>query len=38
LWVHGNNDVVGAVNAGVRERAYQLGGTMAATVTTLMEE
>lgn len=55
LWVHGNNDTVGAVNtveklatgleltkaadvleviatidAGVRERAYELGGTLAA--------
>ena len=55
LWVHGNNDTVGAVNAverlatglglakssdvldvagtvdaAVRERAYQLGGTLAA--------
>ncbi len=60
LWVHGNNDTVGAVNAveklatglaltkaadalqvvggvdaGVRERAYELGGTLAAT---LMED
>lgn len=60
LWVHGNNDTVGAVkaveklatglaltkatdvldvvggvDAGVRERAYELGGTLAATV---MEE
>lgn len=60
LWVHGNNDtvgaanavdkvatglalakiadvleVVGAIDAGVRERAYELGGTLAAT---LMEE
>ncbi len=57
LWVHGNNDtvgavnaveklatglaltkaadvleVVGAINAGVRERAYELGGTLAATL------
>lgn len=57
LWVHGNNDTVGAVNAvdkivtglalakaadvlevtgvvdaGVRERAYELGGTLAATL------
>jgi multimeric flavodoxin WrbA len=57
LWVHGNNDVVGAVTAveklatglalekaadvlevtgpvdsGVRERAYELGGTLAATL------
>jgi NAD(P)H-dependent FMN reductase len=57
LWVHGNNDtvgaaaavgklatglslsqaadvleVVGAVDAGVRERAYELGGTLAATL------
>jgi hypothetical protein len=57
LWVHGNNDIVGAVSsvekvvtglslakvadaleitgaidAGVRERAYQLGGTLAATL------
>jgi multimeric flavodoxin WrbA len=55
LWVHGNNDTVGAANAveklatglalakaadvlevvgsvdaGVRERAYELGGTLAA--------
>jgi multimeric flavodoxin WrbA len=60
LWVHGNNDtvgaanavdkvatglaltktadvleVVGAIDAGVRERAYELGGTLAAT---LMED
>lgn len=60
LWVHGNNDTVGAVtavdklanglalskvadvlevvgslDAGVRERAYELGGTLAAT---LMED
>nr|WP_090344178.1 flavodoxin family protein [Mycolicibacterium malmesburyense]CRL75470.1 multimeric flavodoxin WrbA [Mycolicibacterium malmesburyense] len=60
VWVHGNNDTVGAVSAveklatglaltkaadalevvggvdaGVRERAYELGGTLAAT---LMEE
>ncbi|KUI19844.1 flavodoxin [Mycobacterium lehmannii] len=60
VWVHGNNDTVGAVNAvdklatglaltraadalevvggvdaGVRERAYELGGTLAAT---LMED
>jgi multimeric flavodoxin WrbA len=60
LWVHGNNDTTGAVNAveklatglaltkaadvleviggvdaGVRERAYELGGTLAAT---LMED
>ncbi|SEH84478.1 hypothetical protein SAMN04489835_4807 [Mycolicibacterium rutilum] len=60
LWVHGNNDTVGAVgaveklatglalakaadvldvvggvDAGVRDRAYELGGTLAAT---LMEE
>ncbi|MCV7278530.1 flavodoxin family protein [Mycolicibacterium flavescens] len=60
LWVHGNNDTVGAVKAveklatglaltkaadvldvvggvdsGVRDRAYELGGTLAAT---LMEE
>ncbi|RAV13275.1 flavodoxin [Mycolicibacterium sp. GF69] len=60
LWVHGNNDTVGAVNAveklatglalakaadalevvggvdaGVAERAYELGGTLAAT---LMED
>lgn len=60
LWVHGNNDTAGAVNAverlatglalakaadalevvggvdaGVRERAYELGGTLAAT---LMED
>jgi multimeric flavodoxin WrbA len=59
LWVHGNNDVVGAVNAveklatglaltkaadvlevtggvdaAIRERAYELGGTLAATLTT----
>jgi len=58
LWVHGNNDTVGAANAvdkvatglalnkaadvlevigtidaGVRERAYELGGTLAATLT-----
>jgi multimeric flavodoxin WrbA len=57
LWVHGNNDTAGAVNAvdkvatgldlnkaadvlevigtidaGVRERAYELGGTLAATL------
>jgi hypothetical protein len=57
LWVHGNNDTVGAANAvdkvatglalnkaadvlevmgtidaGVRERAYELGGTLAATL------
>ena len=57
LWVHGNNDtvgaanavdkvatglalnkaadvleVVGAIDAGVRERAYELGGTLAATL------
>jgi multimeric flavodoxin WrbA len=57
LWVHGNNDAVGAVSsvekvvgglslakaaatltitgpidAGVRERAYELGGTLAATL------
>jgi hypothetical protein len=56
LWVHGNNDTVGATNAvdkvatelalnkaadvpvictidaGVRERAYGLGGTLAATL------
>jgi multimeric flavodoxin WrbA len=57
LWVHGNNDTVGAVNAveklatglglekaadvldvagaadaAVRERAYELGGTLAATL------
>ncbi|NKZ09374.1 flavodoxin family protein [Mycolicibacterium septicum DSM 44393] len=57
LWVHGNNDTVGAagavdkivtglalvkaadvlevtgvVDAGVRERAYELGGTLAATL------
>src|SRR3954451_3084110 len=57
LWVHGNNDTVGAVNAveklatgleltkaadvlevvgtidaGVRERAYELGGTLAAVL------
>ncbi len=57
LWVHGNNDTVGAakavekvctgmsltkaadvlevvggIDAGVRERAYQLGGTLAATL------
>lgn len=57
LWVHGNNDTVGAINAveklatglalakaadalevtgaidaGVRERAYELGGTLAATL------
>jgi NAD(P)H-dependent FMN reductase len=57
LWVHGNNDTVGASNAvdkvatglalnkaadtlevigsidaGVRERAYELGGTLAATL------
>jgi multimeric flavodoxin WrbA len=57
LWVHGNNDIVGAVSAveklatglgltkaadvlevtgavdaGVRERAYELGGTLAATL------
>jgi multimeric flavodoxin WrbA len=57
LWVHGNNDTVGAVNAveklatglaltkaadvlevlgsvdaGARERAYELGGTLAATL------
>ena len=57
LWVHGNNDTVGAVSsvekvatglslakaadaleitgaidAGARERAYQLGGTLAATL------
>ncbi|MGO9927760.1 MAG: flavodoxin family protein [Mycobacterium sp.] len=57
LWVHGNNDtvgaaaavgklatglslsqaadvleVVGAIDASVRERAYQLGGTLAATL------
>ena len=57
LWVHGNNDIVGATNAvdkvatglalnkaadvlevigtidaGVRERAYELGGTLAATL------
>ncbi|KUH98662.1 flavodoxin [Mycolicibacterium acapulense] len=60
VWVHGNNDTVGAVNAvdklatglaltraadalevvggvdaGMRERAYELGGTLAAT---LMED
>jgi hypothetical protein len=28
-------EVVGAIDAGVRERAYELGGTLAAT---LMEE
>jgi NAD(P)H-dependent FMN reductase len=57
VWVHGNNDTVGAVNAveklatglalnkaadvlevvgsidaGVRDRAYELGGTLAATL------
>jgi multimeric flavodoxin WrbA len=57
LWVHGNNDTVGAttavekvatglslakavdvleitgaIDAGVRERAYELGGTLAATL------
>jgi NAD(P)H-dependent FMN reductase len=57
LWVHGNNDTVGAINAveklatglalekaadvleviggvdaGVRERAYELGGTLAAVL------
>lgn len=57
LWVHGNNDTVGAANAvdkivtglalvkaadvlevtgvvdaAVRERAYELGGTLAATL------
>jgi len=57
LWVHGNNDtvgatnavdkvatglaltkaadvleVVGAIDAGVRERAYELGGTLAAVL------
>ncbi|TFV54123.1 flavodoxin family protein [Mycobacterium sp. PS03-16] len=57
LWVHGNNDTAGAINAveklatglaltkatdvlevtggidaGVRERAYELGGTLAATL------
>jgi multimeric flavodoxin WrbA len=57
LWVHGNNDtvgaaaavgkvatglsltqaadvleVIGAIDAGVRERAYELGGTLAATL------
>src|SRR4029450_6900346 len=57
FWVHGNNDTVGAANAGdkegtglaldkaadvlevigtidagVRERAYELGGTLAATL------
>jgi multimeric flavodoxin WrbA len=57
LWVHGNNDIVGATNAvdkvatglalnkaadvlevigtidaGVRERAYELGGTLVATL------
>jgi hypothetical protein len=55
LWVHGNNDTVGAasavdrlaaglaltkaaatveiaVDAGVRERAYELGGTLAAVL------
>ena len=57
LWVHGNNDtvgaaaavdklatglslttatdvleVVGAIDAAVRERAYELGGTLAATL------
>lgn len=57
LWVHGNNDTVGAANAvdkivtglalvkaadvlevagavdaGIRERAYELGGTLAATL------
>ena len=57
LWVHGNNDTVGATNAvdkvatglalnkaadvlevigtidaGVRERAYELGGTLVATL------
>jgi len=57
LWVHGNNDTVGAVSsvdrvatglslakaadaleitgevdAGARERAYELGGTLAATL------
>jgi multimeric flavodoxin WrbA len=57
LWVHGNNDTVGATNAvdkvatgldlhkaadvlevigtidaSVRERAYELGGTLAATL------
>ena len=57
LWVHGNNDAVGAttavekvatglslakaadaleitgaIDAGVRERAYELGGTLAATL------
>ena len=29
LWVHGNNDTV---DAAVRERAYELGGTLAATL------
>ena len=57
LWVHGNNDTVGAatavekvatglslakaadvlevtgtIDAGVRQRAYELGGTLAATL------
>jgi hypothetical protein len=57
LWVHGNNDtigaanaveklatglalhkaadvleVIGAIDAGVRERAYELGGTLAAVL------
>ena len=33
--MNGNNDTVGAaaaVDAGVRERAYELGGTLAATL------
>ena len=37
LWVHGNNDTAGAVAAverlaAVRERGYELGGTLAATL------